>query len=124
VASVLGSLLASQARKALAQKLPLDVLSIAAGEEGITDARLEVGKYLTDDLYLGYNGRLGATSSSGATPTTARTTTRCAWSTRLAPAGAWRPSTAMPRGAARTSSGARSIRLQAHGALGQARVVP
>ncbi|HSP77498.1 MAG TPA: translocation/assembly module TamB domain-containing protein, partial [Myxococcaceae bacterium] len=64
VASVLGSLLASQARKALAQKLPLDVLSIEAGEEGLTDARLEVGKYLTDELYLGYNGRLGTASTS------------------------------------------------------------
>jgi len=72
VASVLGSLLASQARKALAQKLPLDVLSIEAGEEGITDARLEVGKYLTDELYLGYNGRLGGTSGSSSNSTTRR----------------------------------------------------
>jgi translocation and assembly module TamB len=67
VASVLGSLLASQARKALAAKLPLDVFSIEAGEEGLTDARLEVGKYLTDDLYLGYAGRLGAPQNQSTT---------------------------------------------------------
>jgi translocation and assembly module TamB len=67
VASVLGSVLASQARKALAAKLPLDVLSIEAGEEGLTDARLEVGKYLTDDLYLGYRGRLGSPQNQSST---------------------------------------------------------
>jgi translocation and assembly module TamB len=67
VASVLGSLLASQARKALAAKLPLDVFSIEAGEEGLTDARLEVGKYLTDDLYLGYSGRLGTPQNQSTT---------------------------------------------------------
>ena len=67
VASVLGSLLASQARKALAAKLPLDVLSIEAGEEGLTDARLEVGKYLTDNLYLGYRGRLGSPQNQSST---------------------------------------------------------
>ena len=59
VASVLGSVLASQAKKALAAKLPLDVLTIEAGDEGLQGARLEVGKYLTDQLYLGYRGRLG-----------------------------------------------------------------
>ncbi|HEX8436655.1 translocation/assembly module TamB domain-containing protein [Archangium sp.] len=67
VASVLGSVLASQARKALAAKLPLDVLSIEAGEEGLTDARLEVGKYLTDNLYLGYRGRLGSPQNQSST---------------------------------------------------------
>ncbi len=67
VASVLGSLLASQARKALAAKLPLDVFSIEAGEEGLTDARLEVGKYLTDELYLGYSGRLGTPQNQSTT---------------------------------------------------------
>jgi translocation and assembly module TamB len=67
VASVLGSLLASQARKALAAKLPLDVFSIEAGEEGLADARLEVGKYLTDELYLGYSGRLGTAQNQSST---------------------------------------------------------
>ncbi|KFA87094.1 translocation/assembly module TamB [Archangium violaceum] len=67
VASVLGSALASQARKALAAKLPLDVLTIEAGEEGFSGTRLEVGTYLTDDLYLGYSGRLGAAQNQSTT---------------------------------------------------------
>ncbi|MGZ3459379.1 MAG: translocation/assembly module TamB domain-containing protein, partial [Archangium sp.] len=67
VASVLGSLVASQARKALAAKLPLDVLTIEAGEEGLAGARLEVGKYLTDQLYLGYSGRLSTPPNQSTT---------------------------------------------------------
>jgi translocation and assembly module TamB len=67
VASVLGSLLASQAKKALAAKLPLDVLTIESGDEGLAGARLEVGKYLTDKLYLGYSGRLGAPQNQSTT---------------------------------------------------------
>ncbi|MCY1081946.1 translocation/assembly module TamB domain-containing protein [Archangium lansingense] len=67
VASVLGSALASQARKALAAKLPLDVFTIEAGEEGLAGTRLEVGTYLTDDLYLGYTGRLGAAQNQPST---------------------------------------------------------
>ncbi|HEX5749835.1 MAG TPA: translocation/assembly module TamB domain-containing protein [Archangium sp.] len=69
VASVLGSALASQARKALAAKLPLDVFTIEAGEEGFSGARLEVGTYLTDDLYLGYTGRLGAAQTQSGSST-------------------------------------------------------
>jgi translocation and assembly module TamB len=66
VASVLGGVLASQARKALAAKLPLDVFSIETGEAGLADTRLEVGTYLTRDLYLGYTGRLpGGTKPNG-----------------------------------------------------------
>ena len=67
VASVLGSALASQARKALAAKLPLDVFTIEAGEEGLAGARLEVGTYLTDDLYLGYTGRLSTAQYQSST---------------------------------------------------------
>lgn len=61
-ASVVGSLVASQARKALAAELPLDVLSIEAGESGLAGTRLEVGKYLTDKIYVGYTARVGATA--------------------------------------------------------------
>jgi translocation and assembly module TamB len=64
-ASVVGSLLASQARRTLAAKLPIDVLSIEAGEEGFAGARLEVGVYLTDKAYVGYTGRLEADPSKG-----------------------------------------------------------
>jgi translocation and assembly module TamB len=55
-----GSLVATQARKAIAAELPLDVFSIEAGEGGLEGAKLEVGTYLTDKIYVGYTGRVGA----------------------------------------------------------------
>ncbi len=67
-ASIVGSLVASQARKALSEKLPLDVFSIEAVEGGLGGAQLEVGTYLSDKIYVGYAGRVGA----GATTTTTR----------------------------------------------------
>jgi translocation and assembly module TamB len=65
-ASVVGSLVASQAQKALAAELPLDVFSIEAGEAGLSEAKFEVGKYLTDKIYVGYTGRVGETPTSTA----------------------------------------------------------
>jgi translocation and assembly module TamB len=64
-ASVVGSLVATQARKAIAAELPLDVFSIEAGEAGLAGAKLEVGTYLTDKIYVGYTGRVGAPPSQG-----------------------------------------------------------
>lgn len=64
-ASVVGSLVANEARKALAEKLPLDVLSIEAGESGLAGAKLEVGTYVTDKIYVGYTGRVGANLQQG-----------------------------------------------------------
>ena len=62
-ASVVGSLVATQARKAIAAELPLDVFSIEAGEGGLEGTKLEVGTYLTDKIYVGYTGRVGTTPS-------------------------------------------------------------
>ncbi|MFP2909664.1 translocation/assembly module TamB domain-containing protein, partial [Pyxidicoccus sp. 3LFB2] len=64
-ASVVGSLVANEARKALAAKLPLDVLSIEAGDSGISGTKLEVGTYVTDKIYVGYTGRVGANPQQG-----------------------------------------------------------
>ncbi|MDY7227466.1 translocation/assembly module TamB domain-containing protein [Hyalangium rubrum] len=61
-ASVVGSLVASQAKKAIAAELPLDVFSIEAGEGGLAGTKLEVGTYLTDKIYVGYTGRVGVTA--------------------------------------------------------------
>ena len=60
--SVLGSLAASQLKTAVSDKVGLDVLSIEAGDEGnlFQGSTLEAGKYITDDLYLGYAGKVGA----------------------------------------------------------------
>lgn len=63
-ASVVGSLVASQAQKALSAELPLDVFSIEAGENGLAGTQLEVGKYLTDKIYVGYTGRVGTTGTT------------------------------------------------------------
>ncbi|GMU06870.1 translocation/assembly module TamB domain-containing protein [Corallococcus caeni] len=64
-ASVVGSFVANEARKAIAAKLPLDVLSIEAGEGGIAGTKLEVGTYVTDKIYVGYTGRVGANLQKG-----------------------------------------------------------
>jgi translocation and assembly module TamB len=58
-ASLLGSVVASQLQKAVAKRLPLDVLTIEPGE-GLSGTRLEAGTYLTDDVYVAYVGRIGA----------------------------------------------------------------
>ena len=57
-ASLLGGLLASRLQKALAKRLPLDVLLLEPGKN-MEGARLEAGTYLGDDLYLAYIGRMG-----------------------------------------------------------------
>jgi len=59
-ASLVGGVVASQLQKTLAGKLPLDVLTLQAGDEGLTGSRLEAGTYLTSKLYAGYVGRVGA----------------------------------------------------------------
>jgi translocation and assembly module TamB len=64
-ASVVGSFVANEARKAIAAKLPLDVLSIEAGDNGISGTKLEVGTYVTDKIYVGYTGRVGANLQRG-----------------------------------------------------------
>ncbi|RKH06039.1 translocation/assembly module TamB domain-containing protein [Corallococcus carmarthensis] len=64
-ASVVGSFVANEARKAIAAKLPLDVLSIEAGDSGIAGTKLEVGTYVTDKIYVGYTGRVGANLQKG-----------------------------------------------------------
>jgi translocation and assembly module TamB len=64
-ASVLGSLAASQLRNVIAQKVPLDVFTVEAGEEGLAGTRVEAGTYLSDKAYLGYAGELGADPMKG-----------------------------------------------------------
>ena len=60
-ASFLGGALAARLQKTLSKTLPLDVLTIQAGNgEGLTGTQLEAGRYVTDKLYVGYVGRVGA----------------------------------------------------------------
>ena len=66
-ASILGSVAAGELKKQLKDKLPLDVLSIEGGDSnyGLGGAKLEAGTYLTDKLYIGYSGQLGADRNQG-----------------------------------------------------------
>jgi translocation and assembly module TamB len=61
-ASILGSWAATELKKAVGVALPIDVLSVEVGndERGINQTRLEAGKYLTDDIYIGYQARINA----------------------------------------------------------------
>jgi autotransporter translocation and assembly factor TamB len=46
--------------KALQKDLPVDVLKVEGGEQGLVDARIQVGKRLTRDLMVVYEANLGA----------------------------------------------------------------
>ncbi len=59
-ASVVGALAAKELKTALGKKLPLDVLSVEAGAQGASFARIEAGKYIGDRLYLGSVLQVGA----------------------------------------------------------------
>lgn len=64
-ASVVGSLAASQLKETLSENLPLDVLSIEAGDQGVEGSKLEAGTYVNDRLYIGFTGRIGADPMKG-----------------------------------------------------------
>jgi translocation and assembly module TamB len=58
--SLIAGAIAGGLQKTLAKRLPLDVLTIDAGSAGLTGTQFEAGRYLTDRLYVGYVGRIGA----------------------------------------------------------------
>ena len=59
--SILGSWMAGELKKAVGGALPIDVISIEVQQDrGVQQTRLEAGKYLTDDIYIGYQARIGA----------------------------------------------------------------
>ncbi|MFL5322065.1 MAG: translocation/assembly module TamB domain-containing protein, partial [Myxococcaceae bacterium] len=64
-ATIVSSAIASELKKTLPSKVPLDVLSIEGGEEGLVGSQLEAGTYVTDKIYIGYTGRLGANPQKG-----------------------------------------------------------
>jgi translocation and assembly module TamB len=59
-ASLLGGVLASKLQSSLAHRLPVDVLTIDVGSEGVRGTTLEAGRYVTDRLYVGYIGRVAS----------------------------------------------------------------
>ena len=64
-ASLVGGVAATQLKKTLASKLPLDVLSIQAGDNGLSGSKLEAGTYVNDRFYVGFTGRIGADPMRG-----------------------------------------------------------
>ncbi len=61
-ASILGSWAATQLKTAVGVAVPIDVLSVEVGNDDRVgnQTRLEAGKYLTDDIYIGYQARINA----------------------------------------------------------------
>ncbi len=66
-ASVIGSAVASQVKQAIAKKVPIDVLDFEATENW-ESARFNIGKYLTDTVFLGYSLNPGAQPQKGENP--------------------------------------------------------
>ncbi|HEY3451812.1 MAG TPA: translocation/assembly module TamB domain-containing protein [Myxococcales bacterium] len=64
-ASVLTSIAADRLRRALATRLPLDVLQVEVGDQGLKATQLEAGTYLTDQVYVGYRRNFGAETDRG-----------------------------------------------------------
>ena len=64
-ASVLTGLAADRLRRALATRLPLDVLQVEVGDRGLSATELEAGSYLTDRIYVGYRRNFGADAQRG-----------------------------------------------------------
>lgn len=71
--SVVGQFAASQLRNVLAKKLPIDVLNFeSSGNLSDMKIKVDVGKYLTDTLYLGVSAQTGANPARGENPYSAR----------------------------------------------------
>jgi translocation and assembly module TamB len=71
-ASVVGALAASQIKGVLSKTLPIDVLSVEAGSDGLRGTRVEAGKYVTDQIYVGAEVRYGADPRKGENNAAAR----------------------------------------------------
>ncbi len=65
--SALTSVAASALKSVLAKKLPIDVLNFEAADnfQGVSDLKFDVGKYLSDSLFLGFSILPGARAEKG-----------------------------------------------------------
>jgi len=54
VGEVLGTMAVGELREMLGEEFALDVITIKGGQTGFRDTHVEVGKYITQDLYVGY----------------------------------------------------------------------
>ncbi len=51
---VLGTMAVGELREVLGEEFAIDVMTIKGGQTGFRDTHFEIGKYLTEDLYVGY----------------------------------------------------------------------
>jgi autotransporter translocation and assembly factor TamB len=51
---VLGTMAVGELREALGSELAIDVMTIKGGQTGFRDTHVEIGKYLTENLYIGF----------------------------------------------------------------------
>jgi translocation and assembly module TamB len=65
--SALGAVAAAQVKTLLAKKVPIDVLNIEAADnfQSASDIKFDVGKYLSDSLFLGFSYQPGARPEKG-----------------------------------------------------------
>lgn len=63
-ASVVGQLATSQLKTAISKKLPLDVFNFETSDK-LDQFKLDVGKYLSDTVYIGYTANIGARRERG-----------------------------------------------------------
>ena len=64
VTGVISSLLVNRIKDQIAPNLPIDVIKVDTGTEGSTglgDTRVEIGKYITDSIYVSYVHQFGST---------------------------------------------------------------
>ena len=72
-ASVVGAIAVDQVKRLVSAKLPLDVVSISAGDSsGTASTKVEVGKYIGEKLYLGYTFQSGQDPARGENSNAAR----------------------------------------------------
>ena len=114
-ASLIAGVIAGSLQKTLAKHLPLDVLTIdTGGSMGVTGTQLEAGRYVTDKLYVGYVGRIGADptryQNRNAVHVEYRLTVPLADRGRVRRRGALAPPISCGRRATRPSGRARALR--------------
>lgn len=63
--SAASGIFAGMLQERLSGTLPLDVVRLQPGEDGFNDLRVQIGKYVTDDIFVSYVLRLGADEGEG-----------------------------------------------------------
>jgi autotransporter translocation and assembly factor TamB len=65
VTGVVSGLIIGKVKDAIAPRLPIDVIKLDVGGQdyaGVTQTRVEVGKYIADNVYLSYVHQFGSSS--------------------------------------------------------------